>query len=112
MAFSLAKNGVSHLNPNCQTLGSIRTGEASSGAGDRHWVSSSRRVNPLPGMQLLALDDWIMAEASTEGSSYQGETKGAYCWWRSWNVGVSDQAVCQGQRRLIRPTPEPIPLRE
>jgi len=49
---------------------------------------------------------------STEGSSYKGETKGACCGWRSWDVGFSDQAVCQGQRRLIRPTVEPIPLRE
>ena len=48
-----------------------------------------------------ALENWVLTDMLAEGSSYQGETKGACCGGRSWNVGISDQAVCQGQRHLI-----------
>ena len=51
MSFSLAKNGVSHSGPHWQVYISDPTGEVGSGAGSSHWVTPSRRVYTLPGMQ-------------------------------------------------------------
>ena len=112
MSFSLARNGVSNPNYHCWISISIRTGEVSSGASYRHRVASSRRVYTLPGMKLVSLEGRVLTDASAERSPYQSKTEGAYCGRRSWNVGISDQAVSQGQRRLIRSALEPIPLRE
>ena len=112
MTFALAKNGVSYprfiLERKSQPGQERFVPELVAATGSRH----------LGGFSLFqvcgSLDsgDFVEVDVPVERSPYQGETEGACCGRGSWNVGISDQAVRQGKRRLIRSAFEPVPLRE
>ena len=112
MTFALARNGVSypHFIVGCKSQPRQErfVPELVAATGSRHLGGFSL----FQACGLLALGICVEADVPIERSPYQGETEGACCGRRSWNVGISDQAVRQGQRRLIRSTFEPVPLRE